>query len=131
MLRLGDVIETSYGTGLYRIIRITRNCKCPDYLTGLNCDRTPCGHEEDCLHNCPLTKDQDPHMHLVCVDAGEPIRDHYPDHKLSYLNGYREYPDGTIRSVWNPSDHLVVVGHQKVQPSFLDWMSQEEVSKEV
>ena len=97
MLQVGDIVRTSYGTGPYRIIAITRNCRCSDYLDVIN------GNE----------KPSKAHMHLVCVRADEPIRVCYSERKFYWLNGYREYPDGSIRCVWSPQDYLVVGGYEK------------------
>ena len=110
MLEIGDIVRTSYGSGPYRIVRIMRGCRCPDYLIQIDCDGTPCGHELNCDDNCPLTANQKPHMHLVCVRADEPIRDRYSDSKLYWLNGYQEDPDGIIRCVWKPNDYLIIEG---------------------
>jgi len=104
MLQVGDIVRTSYGTGPYRIIAITRNCRCPDYLDLIDGSDKP----------------SKPHIHLVCVDSDEPVKDHYPYKKLRWLNGYREYPDGSIRciclstsQVERPQDYLVVEGYEK------------------
>jgi len=77
MLQVGDIVRTSYGSGPYRIIHITRNCRCPDYLDLIDGSDKP----------------SKPHMHLVCVDSDEPIRVRYSERKLYWLNGYREYPE--------------------------------------
>jgi len=98
MLQVGDIVRTSYGTGPYRIVEIIRDCRCPDYLDVID------GNE----------KPSELHCHLVCVHADEPVKDRYPaNKKLYWLNGYREYPDGTMRCVWMPKDYLIVEGYEE------------------
>ncbi len=97
MLQVGDIVRTSYGSGPYRIVDIERNCRCPDYLDVIEGKDNP----------------SKLHMHLVCVDANEPIRERYSYRKLRWLNGYREYPNGTIRCIWRPQDYLIVEGSTK------------------
>jgi len=82
MLRIGDVVRTSYDTGPYKIVEIHGPCTCCDDL------------EE---------QKREPHYHLVCEWAGHRVKDHRYGHY--YLNNYRA--DGTNT---NNDDHLIVEG---------------------
>jgi len=84
-LERGDIVRTNYGTGPYRICHITRGCVCSSYV--------------DCINN--MEKPSKPHVHLM-VRSLDPIGSKMP----SYLNGYDE---GTLRSVWNDTDELIVL----------------------
>lgn len=84
MLRIGEIVRTSYGSGPYRITMIDGPCTCPEYIKHLDGDETP----------------SEPHYHLTCAGI---------EHNGSfYLNGFR--PDGT--SVWN-KDSLIFDGPEK------------------
>lgn len=83
VLRIGDVVRTSYDTGPYLITEIEGPCTCADFLRHLNGDESP----------------SEPHYHLTCEIAGEPRKGSY------WLNGYRL--DGT--SVWS-CDRVTQVG---------------------
>lgn len=90
LLTIGNIIQTNYGTGPYRILEISgindrgivpvfgddaEMCTCTDYSAHLYGDDTP----------------SDPHYHIACEMVGLPGRGTY------YLHGYRW--DGT--NVWD------------------------------
>lgn len=85
-LEIGDRVKTNYGTHLYQIFHITRDCTCPSYLAALN------------LKNPPKSAK---HIHIV-------VREVMPNGSLdkwkSYLNGYN---GETLRSVWD-DDMLIL-----------------------
>jgi hypothetical protein len=83
VLRIGDVVRTSYGTGPYLITEIEGPCTCAAYLRHLDGDESP----------------SEPHYHLTCEMVDEPRKGSY------WLNGYRL--DGT--SVWS-GDRVEKVG---------------------
>lgn len=82
MIRIGETIRTSYGTGPFRIEAIDGPCACPEYLRWLENDNTP----------------SEPHYHLTCARL--------EDKSPAWLNGYR--PDGT--NVWRNEDRLIFDG---------------------
>lgn len=84
MLRVGEIIRTSYDTGPYVIIALDGPCTCPSYLDHIN------GHDHP----------SEPHWHITCKLHGVA-----EDRKDYWLNGYR--PDGTC--VWS-RDHLIFEG---------------------
>jgi hypothetical protein len=97
-LAVGDIIETNYQTGPYRVVDIQRGWTCPSYLEELNSG----GRE---LPPAPA------HLQVTCVkpDAEDRAGNHY------WLNRYLE-EKGRIRSVDTP-DEIFVVGKAKGQLS--------------
>ena len=99
MLREGMYVRTSYDTGPYQIITITRNCICPEYLDEIEMDDPPPSR---------------PHIHMTCIKPGGPKRNKF------YLGGYDEE---TLESVWTkytrpdsaiPYDRLYVVSPREI-----------------
>lgn len=84
MIQVGDIFQTSYGTGPYRAVAIYRGCTCPRYLDEINMADPP--------HSPP-------HIHIVCRRS-----DRDKEHNF-YVSGYDET---TLRSVWN-DDCLEVI----------------------
>jgi hypothetical protein len=82
-LAVGDLVETSYGSGPYRVEHISGTCACRAFVDELNDNKSP----------LLLRK----HVHITCSKPGE--RDNY------YLNGY---DPKTLRSVWN-GDRITVI----------------------
>ena len=112
MIREGDIVITSYGTGPYVVLEIHGGCRCPDYHTQLDCDGTPCAHERACEEACPLTRDDPPHLHLVCVEEATWRRGTWRQTDLRWLNGYAERRPGHLRCIWRGGqDTLDVIGH--------------------
>jgi len=98
-LREGMLVRTSYGSGPYEILSITRGCTCPEYLDTLEMEDPP---------------PAEPHIHLVCIKPGESKRNKF------YLSGYDEE---TLESVWTkyttpesciPHDRLYVVSPREI-----------------
>ena len=80
MLRIGEIVRTSYDTGPYRIVGLSEPCTCPHYLHQIEGDDTP----------------SETHYHLTCVDLNG---------REAWLGGYRA--DGT--NVWS-DDQLIFDG---------------------
>lgn len=82
-LAVGDIIQTKYESGPYRVVDIRRGCTCPNYVAQLN-SRTK-------LPPAPA------HLHVTCVppDAPEERKDYY------WLNCYLE-EKSRIRNVDSP-----------------------------
>ena len=97
-LAVGDIIETNYNTGPYRIVEITRGCTCASYL--------------DTLNNMGEELPPDPeHIHLTLTNPNE------PDNKNNryWINRYLE-ENGRFVSADN-DDEVFVVGKAKGQLS--------------
>lgn len=103
MLREGDIVETSYGSGPYVVVGILRHCVCPAYLDEINAKpgETP--------------KKRPEHVHLVCK---------MPDGSRGYfhLNGYDEE---SLRSV-DTDDFLIRRGRADGVQMGLDLSREEE-----
>ena len=89
MLRIGQLVQPSYGENIYRITDISGPCTCPEYLRHIDGDDTP--SDEHYHLTCVVAARTDGRSDLV-LRAGRPI--------VGYLNGYR--PDGT--NVWGLGD---------------------------
>ncbi len=72
---VGEIVRTSYGTGPFRITKVSELCCCPEYIAAIS------------MSNPPAST---PHYHLTCEPVGRHQRGAY------YLNGY--LPTG--ESVW-------------------------------
>lgn len=87
-LEVGMIVSTNYGTGPYQIVRIKRNCDCPNYVELIN---NPSGARRSKRH-----------IHITCRPVNLPPNKR---NELSYLNGYDEK---TLRNVWNKKDRLII-----------------------
>lgn len=97
-LSIGDVVQTNYGTGPYRVIDIKRGCTCQNYLDALEF-----GGDE-----APRSAS---HMHLTCVTSSTPTQKRYRGRELRWLNGFVETSDGRIVSVWSDDELCIVAPH--------------------
>jgi hypothetical protein len=97
-LSIGDVVQTNYGTGPYRVIDIERDCTCPSYLDALDV-----GGDE-----APRSA---PHMHITCVESSTPVRKRYGERELRWLSRFVETGDGRIVNVWNDDELFFVTSH--------------------
>jgi hypothetical protein len=100
MLTQGMLIKTNYGTGPYRIKKITRGCTCSHILSQINMNEPP---------NLP------PHLHLVVTSpdgTGEFYLNYYDEQTLiSYGPG--SY-DGTKDQI------IVVIPDKPLKPLQMD-----------
>jgi len=111
----GDVVVTSYQESPYVIIRIKTGCRCVDYVTMTNCDATSCNHECRCETNCPLTRDDEPHMHFTCVPEHIYRSGKWGKNDFCWLNGYIDSSNGILRHVSSKKTSLSIVGHVAAQ----------------
>lgn len=81
-IKKGMILRTSYGTGPYRVIELTKGCTCPSFTDAITL-----------LGDAPPSK---PHVHCSCRLVGERTG-------FYWLNGYDE---NTLRSVWS-EDYLI------------------------
>lgn len=81
-INVGTIVRTSYNTGPYVVIDITKGCTCSSFMDSIN------------MKNPPNSR---PHYHLVCRSLDKTDRSRY------YLNGY----DENLNSVWN-NDRLII-----------------------
>jgi hypothetical protein len=110
MIRVGDIVRTSYNTGPYRVTSVEGGCCCPSYLDDLNMrDQAPASL---------------PHMHIVCVMASDPIGAEKNEKRRHHLNGYAQI-GGLLLDVhrvdgkWS-KDELFIIGHDdRVQPELI------------
>lgn len=80
-IEIGEIIKTSYGTGPYRVVGITRGCRCSHFLDTI-----------ECLDN-PLPE----HVHLAVkgIESGDP----------GWLNYYDEV---TLKSVRKGNEDRII-----------------------
>lgn len=81
-IKKGMILRTSYGTGPYRVIEVTKGCTCPSFTDAVTL-----------LGDAPPSK---PHVHCMCRKVGERTG-------FYWLNGYDE---NTLQSVWS-KDYLI------------------------
>ena len=93
-IRTGDIVETNYGTGPYRITGILDGCTCPTFVDSINLREAAPARE--------------PHLHITCVETRVPVGKEHP-HDFFYLNGYYEAEDGRVLNRSN-DDELFVTG---------------------
>jgi hypothetical protein len=93
-LAIGDIIETSYGSGPYRVTDIMRGCTCPHY--------------QDLLRAFSQKGDysRSPHMEITCEDSEPAVGKRAP--MLFCLSGYAETQGGSLRNV-TTDDELRIV----------------------
>ncbi len=95
MIRPGDIVRTSYGTGPYKVLSISGPHTHPCYLAWIN------------MRNPPPSR---PHYDLTVVPVRAPV-DHDRASNYCYLNGYAPTDDPQRwRSVWN-EDELYLEAH--------------------
>lgn len=118
MVQVGDIVRTRYAGQPLVVLGVTGGCRCPDYLVQVDCDGSPCGHECNCDEDCPLTRHEPPHLHLVCVDEVLYRRRRWRKSHRQFYGGYVPDGPGRLRCIWQdgltPSgepDVIEIVGH--------------------
>ena len=110
MIQIGDIITTNYARERVVVIEIDRWCKCPEYHVSLECDGTPCCRSVMCDSSCPLTQDDEPHMHIVGVLESQYRPGHRHNNCLRWYGGYVHDGDNVLRNVWHKNDIIRVIG---------------------
>lgn len=118
VVRVDDIIRTSYTRQPLVVVDVIGGCRCPEYRVEIDCDGSPCNNELDCGGNCPLTRSDPPHLHLVCVEKERFFSDRWRACDRRFYGGY--VPDGAarLRCIWNDGltpggepDVIEIVGH--------------------
>ncbi len=108
MIQAGDIVRTSYDQRPMVVIEVVSDCRCPDYLTQIDCDGKPCAHERNCDEHCPLTRDDPAHLHIVCVLAEVHAKGKWRKEHHRYYGGYIHISPARLRNIWRttPSGEL-------------------------
>jgi len=116
MIQVGDIVRANYDQRPMVVIDVVSGCRCPDYLTQMDCDGTPCDHEYNCDEHCPLTRDDPAHLHIVCVLAEVYAKGKWRKENHIYYGGYIHLSPTKLRNIWHttPSgkpDEITIIGH--------------------
>ena len=125
MIQVGDIVRTSYDHRPLVVVEVFSGCRCPAYLVQIDCDGEPCNHECECDKACPLTRNDPPHLHLVCVLAEVHAKGRWRTTDHRYYGGYVHITPARLRCIWfdgmtpgGKPDVIDIVGH--VRGSQLD-----------
>ncbi|HGY89653.1 MAG TPA: hypothetical protein ENK43_00625 [Planctomycetes bacterium] len=118
MIQVGDIVRTSYDQRPLVVIEVADGCRCPDYLAQIDCDGSPCDHERNCDEDCPMTRHDPTHLHLVCVLAEIHATGRWRKTDHRHYGGYAHKTEHLLHCIWqggvtpsgNP-DEIRILGH--------------------